>query len=256
MLNYMAELTKEIEKDWEFFSEVQKDVQVLMISQDFDPVDFAKPEGKQTISTPDLEEIKSRLYERIQRLEVQKKIDEKTTSLFVPQETENLHGEFQKEVKKFQGNPRLYSLLLQYAEIFGPLPKPSEACPLVVMDLELKPEWEGRPLRQKCWPMPVQDQNEINLQTEELLKAGLIECFPPGQIPPVCSPTFLVDKKGSSSRRMVIHFGKLNARIKPHAAFLPSMEELTEGLVRCRYKSTMDMRSGYWQVGLTERAKT
>eukprot|EP00667_Euglena_gracilis_P023977 EG_transcript_27322 len=122
------------------------------------------------------------------------------------------------------------------------------------MDIELKPEWEGKPLRQKCWPMPQEDEKEIDLQCEELLKSGLIEQFPVGEIPQVCSPTFLVDKKGSSTRRMVIHYGKLNARSKAHAGYLPSMEVLIESLAKCRWKSTLDMRSGYWQIPITKRA--
>ncbi len=123
------------------------------------------------------------------------------------------------------------------------------------MDLELKEEWVGKPLRQKCWPMPILDQQELELQAEELLKAGLAETFPPGQIPHFCSPTFLVDKKESKTRRMVIQFRKLNARTKSHAAFLPNMEQMVESLAKCRYKSKLDMRSGFWQVSLSDRAK-
>ena len=93
------------------------------------------------------------------------------------------------------------------------------------------------------------------MQAEELVKAGLAEPFPPGKIHHVCSPTFLVDKKDSKTRRMVINFGKLNSRTKPHAAYLPNMEQLVESLAKCKYKSKLDMRSGFWQVGLSERAK-
>ena len=103
--------------------------------------------------------------------------------------------------------------------------------------------------------MAVNDQNEIEQQANELLKAGLIESFPPGEIPLVCSPTFLVDKKDSKTRRMVIQFRKLNSRSKAHAGCLPNMEQLVESLAKCRLKSKLDMRSGFWQVGLFERAK-
>jgi hypothetical protein len=210
---------------------------------------------KSSIRFQELEEISKSLHEKIFSLEAQKKSEEKTSTLFLPQETQNLRGEFEQEVEKFKDHPKLYELLWKYSEVFGPLPKISESSPLpVLMDIELKPEWEGRPLRQKCWPMPLNDQEEINLQCEELLKAGLIESFPMGQIPQVCSPTFLVDKKGSTTRRMVIHYGKLNSRTKAHAAYLPSMETLIESLAKCRFKSTLDMRSGYWQVPITQRA--
>ena len=63
------------------------------------------------------------------------------------------------------------------------------------MDVILKPEWEGKALRQKCWPLPKADQEELELQAEEIVKVGLAEAYPPGKFPEVCSPTFLVDKK-------------------------------------------------------------
>ena len=175
--------------------------------------------------------------------------------MFLSQETENLHGELKKGLEKFRTNHRLFDLLCKYKEIFGPLPPPSAGCPLVLIDIELKEEWEGNPLRQRCGPMSINEQQEINLQAEELLKAGLAEVFPPGEIPHVCSPTFLVDKKDSKTKRMVIQYRKLNARTKPHAGYLPNMDELVESLAKCKLKSKLDMRSGFWQVGLTERAK-
>ena len=113
----------------------------------------------------------------------------------------------------------------------------------------------GKPLRQKCWPMPKVEQDEMELQAEELVKAGLAEPFPPGEYPQACSPTFLVPKKDSKVNRMVIQYRKLNARCKPHAGFLPNMEAMVESLSKCRYKSKMDMRSGFWQVGVTPRAR-
>ena len=188
-------------------------------------------------------------------METQILAQEKTEMLFVPEETDNLHGECKEYLEKFQGKPRLVDLLRKYQESFGALPTPSSGCPLVQMDIELKEEWVGKPLRQKCWPMPLADQQELELQAEELLKAGLAEAFPLGQIPHFCSPTFLVDKRDSKTRRMVIQFRKLNSRTKPHAAYLPNMEQLVESLAKCRYKSKLDMRSGFWQVGLSERAK-
>ena len=57
------------------------------------------------------------------------------------------------------------------------------------------------------------------------------------------------------SALVVIQFRKLNSRTKSHAAYLPNMEILVESLAKCRYKSKLDMRSGFWQVGLTDRAK-
>ena len=43
------------------------------------------------------------------------------------------------------------------------------------MDLQLKPEWEGSTLRDKCFPMSKLDADEMSRQVEELVKAGLVE---------------------------------------------------------------------------------
>jgi len=103
--------------------------------------------------------------------------------------------------------------------------------------------------------MPQQDAQEIEQQVQELVDANLVEPFPVGTCPKHCSPTFLVDKKDSKTRRMVGKYMKLNMMTKPHAGYLPNMEEMIENLAKKRYKSKLDLRSGFWQVGLTKRAK-
>ena len=123
------------------------------------------------------------------------------------------------------------------------------------MDVELKEEFRHQPLRAKCWPMPPQDCAEIEAQVDELVQAGLLEPFPPGEYPKYCTPTFLVDKKDSKTRRMVGQYSRLNKRCKPHAGWLPSMEMLVENLAKTKFKSKLDLRSGFWQIGLTPRAQ-
>lgn len=57
------------------------------------------------------------LPEKICYLESQKKSDQKFSILFWPQETHNLRGEFEQAVVKFKSNPRIFELLMKYAEI-------------------------------------------------------------------------------------------------------------------------------------------
>ena len=93
--------------------------------------------------------------------------------------------------------------------------------------------------------MPPQDCAEIEAQVDELVQAGLLEPFPPGEFPKYCTPTFLVDKKDSTTRRMVGQYSKFNKRCKPHAGWLPNMEMLVEQLARTKFKSKLDLRSGF-----------
>ena len=123
------------------------------------------------------------------------------------------------------------------------------------MDIELRDEFKGKTLRKKCWPMPQEDCVEIEKQVQELVNAKLVEPFREGSFPKHCSPTFLVDKKESKTKRMVGQYMHLNKMTKPHAGFLPNMEEMIENMAKCKFKSKLDLRSGFWQVGLTDRAK-
>ena len=221
----------------------------------------AMPSSNFTMSKEDKSEIASLVHQRILHLERQ--MASEKSELFEDgaphdekvQDTENLHGEFEKDIKKFDDQPKLQNLLRKYQDVFGPLPPPGSGCKLVEMDIEIKEEHTGKTLRQKCWPMPKEDAEEIEKQVQELVEAKLVESFPPGTFPKHCSPTFLVDKKESKTRRMVGQYMKLNKMTKPHAGFLPNMEEMIENMASKRFKSKLDLRSGFWQVGLTERAR-
>ena len=81
-----------------------------------------------------------------------------------------------------------------------------------------------------------------------------MEEFKSTEFPRYCSPTFLVPKH-PAGKRMVGDYRKLNQRTVPHAGFLPDLEETVERIAATKFKSKMDMRSGFWQVTLSEKAK-
>jgi hypothetical protein len=170
-------------------------------------------------------------------------------------ETENLHGDLQGDLALFDHEPNIKPLLNKYLDIFGPLPPPGAGCQLVECDLELRDEFKGKVIRSKCWPMSDADASEIQKQVQELVDNGLVESYPKGKTPMHCSPTFLVEKKQSSSKRMVGQYQKVNQMTKHHSGFLPSLEGMVEAMAGCRWKSKLDLRSGFWQVGMSEKAK-
>jgi hypothetical protein len=65
----------------------------------------------------------------------------------------------------------------------------------------------------------------------------------------------MIPKRGTDAKRMTIDYKKLNGRLQENVASLPLMEETLEHLATIRYKSKMDMRSGYWQVHLSEESR-
>ena len=109
--------------------------------------------------------------------------------------------------------------------------------------------------------MPKPDQVEIEAQSNEIVKAGLAEEYCGKDFPRYCSPAMLVDKeknkseKTSKTKRMCFDYRKLNQRTQLHVGSLPNMEDAIETLCKFKYKCKLDMRSGFWQVSLSERAR-
>ena len=71
---------------------------------------------------------------------------------------------------------------------------------------------------------------------------------------PFSSNVVLVRKK-DGALRFCIDFHKLNGRTVIDAYSLPRIEETIDTLSGSKYFSKLDLRSGYWQVGIKEADK-
>lgn len=220
----------------------------------------ARPRSHFTISKEDLQGLKKELYPGLEEcwsMQVAEKWKEEGQA----EGYDILSGEFEKDLEKLEVSDGIKGLLQEWKEIFGELPENGTCKKVVEMDLQLKPEWENIPLRSKCFPMSLEDSQEIEKQVQQLLEAGLVEEYIGQEFPRFCSPTFLVakeknkDKKTTTAKRMVGDYRKLNQRTIPHAGYLPDLESTVEQLAALKVKSKMDMRSGFWQVTLSKRAQ-
>ena len=122
---------------------------------------------------------------------------------------------------------------------------------LVRMDLKLKPEFEETRVRRRPYPALQEQFEKIERQIQECIDAGLVEEYKKGDYPHHCSPCFLVAKPGSTALRLVVDYGKVNKKNQNHSGSIPNMENTLERIAKCRYKTKMDKRSGFWQVDLT-----
>ena len=68
---------------------------------------------------------------------------------------------------------------------------------------------------------------------------------------PWCNAVVLVQKK-DGGLRFCIDFRWLNSRTKKDAYPLPRMQETMESMVGTQFFSTMDLKSGFWQVKMAK----
>ena len=55
--------------------------------------------------------------------------------------------------------------------------------------------------------------------------------------------------------RLVVDNGEVNKKTQNHSGSIPNMENTLERIAKCRFKTKMDKRSGFWQVDLTRAAQ-
>ena len=169
----------------------------------------------------------------------------------------NLHAEedFLQKIESLNLNPLLKKLLLTYGEVFGALPPPLSCKELVQMDLKLKPEFGKTRVRRRPYPAPKEKVQEIERQIQECIDAGVVQEYKKGDYPHHCSPCFLVAKPGSTALRLVVDYAEVNKKTSNHSGSIPNMENTLERIAKCRYKTKMDKRSGFWQADLTAAAQ-
>ena len=88
---------------------------------------------------------------------------------------------------------------------------------------------------------------EVREHIQEMLDGGTI-CLSQS---PWCNAVVLVRKK-DGGLRFCIDFRRLNSWTKKDAYPLPQMQETMESMVGARFFSTMDLKSGFWQVKMAK----
>ena len=107
----------------------------------------------------------------------------------------------------------------------------------------------------RCAPrrMPFAVREEVARQLKTMQDAHVIQ----PSASPWASPVVMVRKK-DGSHRFCIDYRNLNAVTKQDTFPLPRIDDLLDQLGKCKYFSTLDLASGYWQIKVapTSREKT
>lgn len=106
------------------------------------------------------------------------------------------------------------------------------------------------PIRERYRKIPPSLVGEVRKHLSEMLDAGVIE----PSTSPYSSPTVLVRKK-DSSLRFCVDYRSLNNKTVSNAFGLPRISDSFDTLKGSRYFSTLDLKSGFWQIPLDERDK-
>ena len=142
-------------------------------------------------------------------------------------------------------NTQLTQLIGSYSDVLTDVPSVTT---LGHHDIELT---DPRPIKSRPYPLPHALRQVVEDEVKEMLELGVIE----PSSSPYASPVVLV-KKPDGSNRFCCDYRKLNMITVPDAEPIPDQEEIFTALAKDRYFSKLDLTKGYWQIPLTERAKS
>lgn len=138
-------------------------------------------------------------------------------------------------------------LLHEYADLFSQGPHDLGTTELTEHRIDTG---DARPLRQAPRRLPPAKRVEAQKAIHEMQQRGIIE---PSKSP-WSSPVVLVKKK-DGSYRFCVDYRRLNQVTCKDSYPLPRIDDTLEALAGKQWFSTLDLRSGYWQVKLEETAK-
>ena len=101
------------------------------------------------------------------------------------------------------------------------------------------------PIRQRAYRVPEAQKRRIEQCIDEMLEQDIIQ----PSTSPWSSPVVLVRKPGGSDR-FCVDFRKVNSVTKKDSYRLPRITETLDVLNGAQFMSSLDFRSGYWQISM------
>jgi hypothetical protein len=98
--------------------------------------------------------------------------------------------------------------------------------------------------------MPLAKQSKVEKHVNKMLSEGIIE----ESSSPWSAPVVLVTKKDGSIR-FCVDYRRLNDVTKKDSFPLPRIDDTLSTLSGSKWFSTLDLKSGYWQVEIHEEDK-
>ena len=141
----------------------------------------------------------------------------------------------------------LKQLLYDHSDTFARSSTDLGFCNIIKHDIDTG---DSRPIKQSPRRPPLAARDAEDEILNEMLETGVIE----PSTSPWASPVCLVSKKDGTFR-FCIDYRRVNAVSKKDAYPLPDIQDALDNLRGSNCFATIDLLSGYWQLGMTERAK-
>ena len=107
----------------------------------------------------------------------------------------------------------------------------------------------GGPLKQQAYRMPFAKRKKVEECVEQMLRDKIIR----SSSSPWASPVVLVEKPDKTTR-FCVDYRKVNAITRKDAHPVPLIQDVFDQLNGAKIFSTIDLRSGYWQIPMAENS--
>ncbi|KAL9979865.1 hypothetical protein ACROYT_G017589 [Oculina patagonica] len=109
---------------------------------------------------------------------------------------------------------------------------------------------DASPIKQRPYRTTPENKREIDRQVSDMLERGIIQ----ESVSPWSSPVVLVKKK-NGEMRFCVDFRRINKVTKKDSFPMPLVADTLDALSGTQYFTTLDLKSGYWQIELHPSAQ-
>lgn len=150
----------------------------------------------------------------------------------------NVNGEYRSEIE---------NLIFENQDLFAA--KDSELGHTDTVKMEIN-TGKHEPIKLRPYRTPLRNQEVVDKAIDEMLEADIIK----RSKSPWSFPVVIVDKK-DGSKRFCVDYRSLNKISVKNSFPLPLIDDILSLLGKSKYFTSLDLKSGYWQVLMDEKDK-